>query len=125
MAKKEENPLFVGIANENELRRNMLECSKCILESLKGNEKFKAAREEKIKMIDQLRSDVKNIAKYINALRAYLPKVNDVGIKRMDVKKVREEKPKMVKVEKPQGKTELERLEAELNEIENKLNSLS
>lgn len=125
MAKKEENPLFVGISEGNELRRNILECSKDILESLKEHEKFKAVREEKIKLIHQFKGEIKEISKLINTLRKNLPKVKDVGIKKAEVKRVKEEKPKAVKVEEPKGKSELERLEAELDEIESKLDSLS
>ena len=47
MAKKEDNPLFVGITDKDELRKGMLECSKGILESLKFFESFKLVREEK------------------------------------------------------------------------------
>ena len=48
MAKKEEDPLFVGITNADELRRSVLECSKDILESLRSYEKFKSLKEEKL-----------------------------------------------------------------------------
>lgn len=124
MAKKEENPLFVGITSGNELRRSMLECSKGILESLKEHEKFKSIKEEKTKLIYQLKSDVKEISKLVNSLRTYLPKVKEVGIKKPKIKKPKEEKPKIVKLEKPKTKTEIEKLESELSEIEKKLNSL-
>ncbi len=133
MAKKEENPIFVGLTNKDELRRGILECSKSILESLKDYERFKVVREEKLKLINQFRSDIREISKSINALRASLPQVKEVDIKRPEVKQVflnnvssrskpkKEERPKVVKVEK----TELDKLESELNEIEEKLNELS
>jgi len=124
MTKKEESPLFVGITNGNDLRRSMLECSKGILESLKEQENFKKIREDKIDLVHQLKGEVKEISKLINSLKSYLPKVKNVGIKRPDVKKA-VEKPKMVRVEKPKATTEVEKLEAELNDIESKLNSLS
>ena len=122
---EEESPLFVGMTNRDELRRSMLECSKGILESLKGHENFKNIRERKLKMIGQLRDDIKGISRLINTLRTNLPKVKDTGIKKPEVKKAKEVQPKMVKVEKPKSKTELEKLEAELGEIESKLNSLN
>lgn len=123
--KKEENPLFVGITNRDELRRDLLECSKSILESLKDYENFKSLREEKIRMVYKLKGELKEISRFINKLRTNLPKVKEVGIKKLEVKKAKAEKHKMVRVEEPKGKTEIERLEEELNEIENKLNSLS
>jgi len=144
MAEKEENPLFVGISGGDELRRGMLECSKGILESLKEYENFKSFREEKLGLIRKFRGEVKGISKLINSLRTCLPKVKDVGIKKPEVKKVEKaevvkvekpgvkkvekikvEKPKVVKIEKPKAKTELEKLEDELRDIEGKLNSLS
>jgi len=122
MVKKEESPLFVGITNGNDLRRSMLECSKGILESLRGHEQLKNIREEKVGLIQQLKGDVKDLTKLINSLKGYLPNVKDV--KKPEVKKAVSE-PKMVKVEKPQASSEVEKLENALNDIEAKLNSLS
>lgn len=125
MAKKEENPLFVEISGGNEIRRGMLECSKGILESLKEHSRFKALRDEKIRMINQFKSDIREVSKLMNILRKHLPKAKDAGIKKAEAKKAKEEKPKEEKVKEPKSKTELEKLEDELMEIENKLNSLS
>ncbi len=120
MAKKQENNLFIGISNGDELRRTLLECSKGILESLKDYENIKRVREEKIRFEGQLKNQIKSISKMINDLKTCLPNVKDIGIKREEVKNI-----KAVKVEKPQGKTEVENLEAELNAIEAKLNSMN
>lgn len=125
MTKKEESPLFVGVMNGGELRRSMLECSKDILESLKEHEKFKNIKGEKVKLISQLKNDVKGIAKLINSLKNSLPNVRDAGIKRPETKKATAEKLKKESIEKPREKTELEKLEDELRDIENKLGSLS
>ncbi len=119
---KEENPLFVGITEGDELRRSMLECSKDILESLKEHEKLKNVREEKMILIHQFRRDIRELSRSINSLKTYLPNTKDVGIKSPSTKKIK--KPKMVKVEKP-AKTALEKLESELTDIENKLKNLS
>jgi len=125
MAKKEEDPLFVGITNADELRRSVLECSKDILESLRSYEKFKSLKEEKLKLIHQFRSDVKEVAKLINAIKGSLPNVREDIIKKPEAKKVKDERIKTIRVEKPIQRTELERLEEELDEIEGKLNSIS
>jgi len=122
---KEESPLFVGITNGDELRRDVLECSKGILESLKEHERFKNIRHEKVMLIHKLKKDVKEIAKLINTLRTYLPKVKEVEVKKPEMRKVKVGKPRLVTVERPKVKTELERLEEELSEIEGKLNSIS
>lgn len=121
MAKKEENLLFVGISGGNELRRDVLECSKGILETLKEHEKFKSLREEKIKLVRKFKDDVKGISRLISSLRGYLPKVKEVGIKKPVVK---EERTKAVKVDVPKERNEIEKLEKELSEIESKLSSL-
>lgn len=125
MATKEENPLFVGITSGNDLRKSMLECSKSILESLKEHEKFKSIKEEKMRLVNEFKGEIKDISRLINALRMSLPKVKEAEIKKPDVKRVEFEKPKMVNTEKPREKTELEKLEEELSEIESKLDSLS
>jgi len=122
---KEENPLFVGITDGAELRRDILECSKGILGSLQDYERFKSVREEKLRLIHQFREDVKKVSSLMSGLRKHLPKVKEVGIKKPKVKEAEVVKPKVVKIEKPKETTELERLEAELNDIEGKLNNLS
>jgi len=124
MAKKEDSSLFVGISGGNELRKSMLECCKGILESLKEHETFKDLRAEKLKLITQLKSEIKSLSKMITSLRTYLPKVKDIGIKKVEVQKPKEDKPKTTKAETPKPSTELEKLEAELSDIESKLNSL-
>ena len=128
MAKKEESLLFVGITNGSELRRDVLESSKEILESLKEYERFKSTRDEKLRLINQFRDDIKGVSKLISQLRVNLPKIKDLPktkepeIKAPEVKKPKKEEKARVE---PRQKTELERLEDELNEIESKLNSLS
>ena len=121
---KEEDTLFVGITNKDELERSILECSKGILEALKEHERFKTVREGKIDLIRELKTDLKEISKLIDSLKVHLPKVKEAEPEKVDVVKVKEEKPKMVKVEKPKIKSELEKLEDELGEIESKLNNL-
>ncbi len=123
MAKKEENSLFVGISGGNELRKSMLECCKGILESLKEHETFKDLRAEKLRLIQQLKTEIKSLSKMINSLKTHLPKVKDTGVKKVEIQKPKENKPKPVKEVKPS--TELEKLEAELNDIESKLKSLN
>ena len=124
MAKKEENPLFVGVTNGEELRRSMLECSKGILESLKRYEQFKNIREEKGKLVTQLKSDIKGVSRLINSLKTQLPKIKDAGIKKEKTKKAEVEVPQKAGIEKPRAQTEIEKLESELNDIESKLDGL-
>ena len=127
MAKKEEDPLFVGITSGDDLRKNILECSKDILESLKDYERFRSKREEKLRLIQKLKDDLKQISRLVGKVKTSLPTVKETGIKKPVAKKaekpIKKEIP--IKVEKPREKTEIEKLEAELDDIEKKLRSLS
>ncbi|MBW2974507.1 hypothetical protein KY366_02210 [Candidatus Woesearchaeota archaeon] len=126
MAKKEEDPLFVGINRGKDLRISMLECSKDALEVLREHDSFKSLREEKAKLVSHLRSEVKSILKSINSLKNYLPKVKEGAVKAPAPEPRKAEKPKMIKAEHPANRhdAELQSLESELNDIESKLNSL-
>jgi SMC interacting uncharacterized protein involved in chromosome segregation len=113
---KKENPLFIGITDANGVRRSVLECSKGILESLKRYENFKNLRNQKAVLILQFKGQIKDVAKGISSLKSFLPQVKEP-----------ESRPRHRRegTLPAQPKTEIERLERELNDIENKLNSLS
>jgi hypothetical protein len=129
MTKKEESSLFVGITSGDDIRRNLLGCSKSILEALKDYEHIKSVREERQNVVHQFKNDVKCISRLINKLKSHLPKVKDAGIKKKTTKKKVEitkvSAPIHIEEPKPKAKTELERLEDELSSIENKLNGLA
>ena len=115
MSKKEPNPLFIGISNANDIRRGVLECSKDTLESLKSYESFKKVRNEKIKLINSFRGEMKEITKLISSLKSALPKVKEME----SAPRIRKEAATYTP-----PSSEVDRLERELNKIEDKLNSL-
>ena len=130
---QQEEPLFVGVNNPLEIRRNLLEASKGVVESLKRYETLKATRERKLIAVNTLKKDLKETSKLIFRLRASLP---NVAIKSPPIKKekaiaVIKKEPVVKKVSKraspvpKKPKTELDKLEDELSEIEGKLNSIS
>lgn len=116
--KGEQELFFVRVSNPSNLRRNILESSKEIIESLKRYENLKLIRKEKSENISKLKGDVKEIISLISKLKSKLPKVD-----------IKEEKEAIVPNKKDFKKeaktTELEKLESELRNIEGKLDAIS
>lgn len=130
---KEEEILFVEVREPSEVRRNILESLKNIVETLQRFEKFKHIRKEKIHRISMLSSELKGINKMLSDLKNAIPetKLREIKIKSA-LKEEKEEKPKKKKhsrkhkdaEEKQKPLTEVERLESELGAIEEKLKGL-
>ncbi len=130
---QQEEPLFVGVRGPLEIRRNLLEASRGVVESLKRYETLKVTREKKMVAVTNLKKDIKDISKLVFKLRASLPTVTVkpppiAKEKAITVVKKEPVVKKFVKkvapvVKKP--KTELDKLEDELSDIESKLNSIS
>jgi len=138
---KGEEVFFVKVKEPSQVRKELLESLKDIVENLHRFEKFKAIREEKLEYLNKLRIDVKELIK-LNAklkssmpetkLRIALQKSKEVSMKKHRYKKkalkkvVKEEdvfnEPKAPKMEKP--KSELDKLQSELSAIESRLGSL-
>lgn len=128
--------LYVGIPSPIELRRTVLESTKDVVEVLQRFEKFRAVREEKITTVDVLRDQIKEITKLVGKLKSDLPKV-DVRVKlHKEQAMVEAEKKAAKEAGKPKKKkaakkaeakiktkefSDLEKLEAELTSIEQKL----
>lgn len=127
MEKEIKEILFVEIQKPDELERSILESLKDIVENLQRFEKFKETRKEKIENINKLGKIVKEINKIIPDLKNSLPETN--------IRVVSKNKPsgikKIIKMEKRDPEivsekkhvTELQKLESELSEIEDKLRS--
>ena len=123
---------FVEIREPNEIKRNILESMKDMVENLQRFEKFKDIRKEKIRTINKLGGDLKELNKLISNLKNSLPesklrviKVNAVLRESHKVKPSKKKEYKKRKItEEKKPVTELERLESELSVIEEKLGSL-
>ncbi|MBI4439629.1 hypothetical protein HY638_01535 [Candidatus Woesearchaeota archaeon] len=128
MKKKPENvSYFVSINNPDALKRNLLEASKTMVQGLAQYERFKAVRQEKQEAIRKLRLDLKQTAALISRLKNLLPQVD---VKPAPAPKIaRQAKvsgPKEAEPRRAPRKeiSELEKLEAELDDIENKLGTM-
>jgi|TARA_B100002003_G_C14147363_1_gene551786 hypothetical protein len=136
---KEEEVFFVKVKDPNDVKKNLLESLKDIVENLHRFEKFKAIREEKLENINKLRENIKELTKLNSKLRSALPetklrialkKAKEVKKKRHKVsKKVFKKEPvekieKAPKAEKQRPLSELEKLETELSAIEGRLGNL-
>jgi len=138
--KKENDIFFVGIKDPVEIRRSILESLKGTVEDLQRFERFRAIREEKAGAVIVLKSQVRELVRMTNKLRAEIPKsdlrvklgAEHAAIEAEKQKAVKKEK-KAKKVEakpveevraKPKELSELEKLEAELSSIEAKLGKM-
>lgn len=131
--KKEKDVFFVGVKEPIEIRRNILEASREMVLLLQMYEKFKTVRDEKRQATEKLRSLIREIALLASRLKRHLPKT-DLRVmpieegKRKEVAKhipIAEEEVKKEEKMLPREITEIEKLEAELASIEQKLNTLA
>lgn len=111
----DEEPFYVGIREPVEIRRNLLESSKAILQNLQRYEKIKSIREEKVKTLNKLKKAMGELKTLHAQLKKALP---DKGLRAV---KVKSPKAKKVKKEK---EDEIKSLEKELNEVERELSKL-
>lgn len=137
--KEQDNGLFfVQVKEPSEIRRNILETLKGIVEALQRFEKFKHMRHKKIEQIQKLRGLLKDANKMLGTLKLKLPQTNlratvarEAPTYPVHAKEVHHKKKKKGKSAKSEEKapkkepTEIEKLEAELSAIESKLKSLT
>ena len=141
---KEQNAdmFFVRVKEPTQIRKQVLETLKRILEVLHRFEKFKRIRHEKFERIQKLSSLLKEANKMLGNLKLKLPQTNLKAVVLKEIppqtpkatyKKSKKTKGKKTKVseEKIQKKepikkemTDVEKLESELNAIEGKLKNL-
>ena len=130
MEKKSEDILFVGLRDPEDVRRNILESLKEIVESLQRFEKFKETRKDKIDHVNKLGKTIKEIGKLVLDLKNALPeaKIRAVRVSEQEPKEkkktITRQKAKQAEEAKTKPLTELQKLESELSEIESKLSSL-
>ena len=125
---KSENIFFVEVRESDEIRRDVLESIKEIVKNLQRFENFKEIRKKKIESINILEKAISEVSKIIPDLKKSLPgvKIRAVGKRKSRRKKVitkGKKTPEEIAKRKPV--TELQKLESDLSEIENKLQGLS
>ena len=126
MEKESRDIFFAEVKEPEEVRRNILESLKEIVESLQRFEKFKETRKDKLHNINKLGKIVKNTNKLVLDLKKSFPETKIRTMKAIsktaEKKKIGIRKKKEVAERKPL--TELQKLESELSEIEGNLESL-
>ena len=131
---KEESVFYVGMKDPIEIRRSILESSKEALQYLQRAERFKEIRKEKAEQTAKLKEIMKEMNGLVRKLKMALPKTGLRGKvhkeapkkkKKAAPVKVEKKAPPKEEVEKPKEMTELEKLEAELGEIEGRLTKLT
>ena len=121
MKKKEkEEGIFVGVKDPLRVRKDILESSREVLESLKAYESFKQVREEKRMLFEQLRSDARGISLLFGRLRGELPqlKVPAPKVEKAKAQSQPNQGNQAPATEKTKPATEVERLEQELAQLE-------
>lgn len=127
---------FVSVSNSGAIRVSLLQSRKLTLESMKLFQTLKHIRNQKIEEKNKLRKQLKQISSAIIKIKLIMPKVNIIPEKKEPVKKPEpppkpeppkpvQPKPVQPEPEPPKPPTELERIEAELAEIEGRLSGLS
>ncbi|MBW3014979.1 hypothetical protein KY330_01000 [Candidatus Woesearchaeota archaeon] len=140
-AKKETKKeiFYVGVKDPIEIRRTLLESSKEMVHAMQRYERFKEVRKEKIDEVQNLKEIISEIKKLANKLKQLLPetelriKANKEKVNMLKKKSANKQKTEIKKAQviekplvmpKPRATSELEKLEAELANIENKLGKL-
>ncbi len=125
---------FVEVRDPIDLRRNLLQTLKDVLESMQKFEKFKALRHEKLEQINKLRILLKDTNKLLGKLKLKMPQTNLRAMVIQEQKKQKKAEEKNTKKEKVQERlhesprkelSDIEKLESEINAIEGKLKNLA
>jgi len=113
---------YVGVKEPISLRRNLLESSKAIVQSLRDYEKLKLIREERHKKIIEFKEKIDEMLALLSELKEHFPKHK---LKEEAYAKKRTEKTKKGKTKKAEVRIdEIDRLEKDLAEIESRLRNI-
>ena len=130
--REKEGLFFVEVRDPNNVKRNIFESLRDIVQSLQKFERFKQLRNQKVDSISKLRKDLKDVNKLVSDLKIKLP---EARLREAKLKPVLREVPKRKEPTKKQYKreaveredkptNELQKLESELSAIEEKLKGL-
>ncbi len=112
---------YVSINNSRNLRKNILETSKSLIENLHSFEKFKNIRAEKLKAMEELISLFKEINDISSQVKIEMPKIKLPTLRKF---KKEEKKKEVEKKVKKEGDDELAKLESAIQQIESRLNDI-
>ncbi len=132
---KKQNVFYVGIKNNADIRRNVLEASKDLVELMKGYEKISELKERRVEKTKQLKGLSREIAKLCGQLKLALPSIEETERESEKTQlrsakitpEQREVTRQKLNTDKQSRKTfsEVKKLEKELMDIENKLKKIS
>jgi len=128
-----QSDFFVAINSPVEHRRNILECSRNVIESLKKFQSLESLKNERYNEMSSLKSNIKELNKMLSKLKSKLPKtklkIKSISVPVKVIKANAQEKtsvrPDKKQEDNKKELTEVERLERELDDIESKLNQIS
>jgi hypothetical protein len=128
---------FVGVKNPVDVRRDLLNSSKTIINSLIKYEQYRDLREQKLKQVEALKKVMDDLVFLNRKLRTHLPKMKASPTPRGEIdhkhpgfppkpapEKVETPLKQVVKKERTPKKTRLEQLKDELSRFENKLSEI-
>jgi len=131
MAEKEE-PVYIGIESPAEVRRAILESSKSLIRILQMNESIKEKKRQKHYLVTELGGIMNELSSLLSQLKLQLPRIRMSSLPKRHaekpiiqdkaakqaIKQMAPPKPKLAHLTEPQ------KLEKELQDIEEKLKSL-
>lgn len=117
---------YVGVRDPVEVRKSILETSKAVIHDLQSYERLLETRGKKREALSRLKKKVDEINALLEQLRKVLPEVRVESEKPAAMPKLRTApvKHRIQIVARPKPKTEIEKLNDELKDIESKLGSL-
>jgi DNA repair exonuclease SbcCD ATPase subunit len=114
----DEDVFYMKVEEPVEMRRNLLEADKAVLNSLQRYERFKELREQKAEKIIELRNAVKELTQLFIQLKNELPAVEILQKKEKHVSEKKKAIRKAVS-------SEVRDLQRELSKVEEKLERLA
>lgn len=115
---EDQDMFFVGIEDPVSVRRELLTCSKTLIDGLKRYEAYAAWNQEKLELVDSLKRVFDEVLVLNKKFRSKMPKVAVPEPKPVFQQKV------SLKPVKPKPRSHMDLLEDELTNIERRLESL-
>ncbi len=120
--------MHIGISNPEEKRKQILECAVDALQTLKDYEEYKKTRKEILIYRKNFVKVFKELAKEVKGFKELLPVLHEPKKKKEthssseEPKEIQEKAKRIIKTRK--GKTNLDKLEQEIQDLRNKIASL-
>ncbi len=125
---------YVGINNPIKLRRNVLECSKLMIRSLQVYEKVNRLRDKRVDKTEKFKSTIRELSRMCNSLKRELPSNKILEMHEQQKKALLGNRPQInilptapsptIRQEVKKELTNVDKLERDLHEIEQKLKTL-